>query len=70
MKNDILKPAEIEGITLTPEQAYNVTQVLATLTIEEMYPTPDMKQKLTLMAAGKITSEEILKNLDKNTKHK
>lgn len=70
MKNDILKPAEIEGITLTPEQAYNVTQVLATLAIEEMYPTPDMKQKLTLMAAGKITSEEILKNLDKNTKHK
>lgn len=70
MKNDILKPAEIEGITLTAEQAYNVTQVLATLAIEEIYPTPDMKQKLTLMAAGKITSEEILKNLDKNTKHK
>lgn len=63
--NSALKPAEIPGITLTPKQSYNATQVLSTLAIEEIYPTPNGKRRLTMMAAGKLTPDEVLKELDR-----
>ena len=48
--NKALQPAEVRGITLTPDQAYKATQVLSTLAIEEIYPTPAAKRRLTMMA--------------------
>lgn len=66
--NKALQPAEVRGVTLTPDQAYKATQVLSTLAIEEIYPTPAAKRRLTMMAAGKLTPEEVLKELDRRYK--
>lgn len=66
--NEALQPAEVRGIALTDDQAYKATQVLSTLAIEEIYPTPNAKRRLTMMAAGKLTPEEVLKELGRRYK--
>lgn len=66
--NKALQPAEVRGVTLTNDQAYKATQVLSTLAIEEIYPTPAAKRRLTMMAAGRLTPEEVLKELDRRYK--
>ena len=48
---------------LTPQQEYNVNQVIANLSIEDMHVTPEKFEDFAKVASGEITADKMAEEL-------